>query len=223
MKSLLDLVRALPWALPVLVAGAVAFLGAGFALSRRRLGEASLGLAVHAAAVALVLAELGRALLGLAVLWVAVTLAAAAVAVAETARSVPGAGREAPGSEQRLLALAVAGLLGGAWAVAGAAVDWPGLDPVRVSALVVALALSGQGLAALLTRRHWVSLLFAGLVSLTGLIVALSALPEPVTAAFAAAFLLWGWGLGIATLGLLMVSLHRGQGPLIEAPPEPPR
>jgi len=49
------------WAPNLVAAGAVALLAAVFALTRRRLGEAALAFAVHAAAVAGVLAALALA------------------------------------------------------------------------------------------------------------------------------------------------------------------
>lgn len=212
----LDVVRAMPWSPAILGAGAAATITATYALTRRHPGEGSLGLAAAGACAALALAEMGRGALGVALAWVACTLAAAGALVAESVRRVPGAPRTAPGNEQRLLALGTVGLLGGAWTVAGLAVDWDQWNPQAASALVTGLALAGAGLTGLLTRRHWVSLAQAGAVVCFGLVLVACALPGEAGGSFARALLAFAWGGGMSGLALASSALRRGHGPWVE-------
>ncbi|MGH7726211.1 MAG: hypothetical protein ACREOU_12360 [Candidatus Eiseniibacteriota bacterium] len=214
-----DYVRALPWVPSILAAGAIALVCAIFALARRHPGEAGLGLGAAGLALLLVLAELGRPTLGLSLLWVAVLVGTGAAFVAGTARAVPGAPRVAPGNEQRLLAIGIAGLLMGSLTVAALAVDWPEFDPAVVSTIGVAAAIGAAGIVGLLTRRHWLGILLGGEVVVFGLAVAAAALPGaagPGANAWAALLLAWAWALGVAGLALVQTALARGHGPWVE-------
>jgi hypothetical protein len=216
----LEYVRALPWAPSILAAGGGAALLAAFALTRRHPGEASLLGVASSALLFLVFAEIGRPELGAALLAMTVALAAAASLVAFTVRALPGAPRVAPANEQRVLAIAVVALLTGAWLVSGLAVDWPEWAPGVVSTLAVALGLSSVGVFGLLTRRHWLSLVFAAECVATALTLAASALPADVGGTFASLFAAWNLALGAIGLGLSGVAIRRGEGPWIEARPE---
>lgn len=216
MTPVTEFLRELPWALPILVAGGVALLAGLFALTRRHVGEASLGFALCAAALAAILSELGQVALALGLLWTAITFAAGVALVAETARVLPGAPRTAPANEQRLLALLIAALLAGAWTVAGLAVDWPLAEPRRLSALAVSFVLGSLGIVGLLTRRHWLSVLLAAQVVVDALVLGAVALPDPAAARIAPPLLVWGWGMGSAGLILVTVALRRGYGPWTE-------
>jgi len=216
-----DYVRALPWAPSILIAGAVAIVCALFALTRRHPGEASLGAVASAGALVLVFAEIGRPALGIALLASAAAFATAASLVAFSARAVPGAPRTAPGNEQRMLAVAVVGLLTGTWLVPALAVDWPDWDSGVVSALAVAVALASVGLFGLLTRRHWLSLVLAGACLSSAFTLAAAALPAGAFSSYAALFAAWGSILGTVGLALAAIALARGHGPWVESIEEP--
>jgi NADH:ubiquinone oxidoreductase subunit K len=213
----LEYVRGLPWAPSILAAGAAAALMAAVALTRRHPGEAGLFGILSSAALFLVFAEIGEPALGITLLAIAVGLAAAGSLVAFAVRAVPGAPRVAPGNEQRVLALAVVGLLTGSWLVSGLAVDWPDWEPGVVSALAVALVLSGIGVFGLLTRRHWLSLVLAAQCVASALTLASAALPEGLGGGFAGLFAAWNLALGAAGLALAGVALRRGHGPWVDA------
>jgi NADH:ubiquinone oxidoreductase subunit K len=214
----LELVREAPWAIDVVVCGAVAVAAAGFALTRRHPGEASVGFGVTGLAIALVLARAGQAALGLGAFWLSCTLGAAVAVAAHSARLAPDAPRTAPGNEQRLLALAVTGLLGGAWLVAALAVDWPAWNGVALSSLAVGAAVTAAGLAGVLTRRHWLSLVLSAELVAFGLVVMAVALPAKDAARFAALLLAWAWAAGVAGVALTHAALRRGHGPWVERP-----
>jgi len=213
----LDFLRALPWAPSILVAGAASVALTAAALARRHPAEAGLGAALSTAPLAVVFAGLGRPALGAALCAAHVVLAASAALVAYAARAVPGAPRIAPGNEQRVLALAIVGLLLGVGLVSILGVDWDGFDPRTVSALVVAAALGGVGLLGLLTRRHWLSLVFAGQTLTLALVLAAATLPAGPTGRFVPLFALWDPLVGAAGLLLCVVALARGHGSWVEA------
>ncbi|MEO6463092.1 MAG: hypothetical protein ABIP29_08455 [Candidatus Eisenbacteria bacterium] len=210
------LVRALAWSPAILLLGAAAALAAFAALTRRHPGEAALFFALFGGAVGLVLAEGGRGALAFGVAGTCLPLAAGAALVAGVARRIPEASRLAPGNEQRLLALAVVGLVAAAVGIAVFAVDWPTWDPAAASLAVVGGGLGAIGLVGVLTRRHWVSLALAGATCAVALVVLAAALPGPAAAPFAAAFLAWGAALGLVALALAATALERGHGPWVE-------
>ncbi len=213
----LDFVRALPWTPSILVAGVASVALTAAALARRHPAEAGLGAALSTAPLAVVFAGLGRPALGAALCAAHVALAAGAALVAYAVRAVPGAARIAPGNEQRVLALAIVGLLLGVGLVSILGVDWEGFDPRIVSALVVAAALGGVGLLGLLTRRHWLSLVFAAQTLTLALVLAAATLPPGPTGWFVPLFALWDPLVGAAGLLLCVVALARGHGSWVEA------
>ena len=213
----IEYVRALPWAPSILAVGALVVVTGSAALTRRHPGEAGLWGALSSALLFLVFAEIGQPALGVALFASSVGLAAAGSIVAFAVRAVPGAPRTAPGNEQRVLAIAVVALLTGAWLVSGLAVDWPEWESAVVSALAVALALTGLGVFGLLTRRHWLSLVVAASCVASALTLAAAALPGGLGLGFAGLFAAWNLGLGAAGLVLAGVALRRGQGPWVDS------
>lgn len=213
----LEYVRALPWAPSILAAGALSAMLSALALTRRHPGEAGLLGVISSSALFLVFAEIGQPGLGITLLAISIGLAAAGSLVAFAVRAVPGAPRVAPGNEQRVLAIGVVALLTGAWLVSGLAVDWPDWAPAVVSALAVALVLTGIGVFGLLTRRHWLSLVLAAQCVASALTLAASALPDGLGSGFAILFAGWNLALGAAGLALTGVALKRGHGPWVEA------
>ncbi len=211
-----EYVRQLPWVPSILAAGAASFVAAAFALTRRHPGEAGLAFTLAGGALGLVLAELGQGRLGFAVTWVAACVAIGAALTAGVARRVPGAPRTAPGNEQRLLALAMVGVLGAAVAVAALAVDWPDRDAASVSAVLTAGALGAAGLVGVLTRRHGVSLVLAATLCALALAALTATLPFPQAASFAALLLGFAALVGTGGLALAAAALERGHGPWIE-------
>jgi hypothetical protein len=212
-----DFVRALPWSLTMLAAGGAAVLGTALSLPRRHPAEAGLGAALSTAPLALVFTGVGRPALGAALCAAHVALAASAALVSYAVRAVPGAPRIAPGNEQRMLALAVVGLLAGTALVSTLAVEWEAIDGRTVSALAVAAALGGVGILGLLTRRHWLSLVFAGQTLVLALTLGVAALPGGATASYLPLFALWDPAIGAAGLLLCVVALARGHGSWVEA------
>jgi len=213
----LDFVRALPWSPGMLAAGSVSVIATAASLARRHPAEAGIGAALSSAPLVVVFAGVGRPALGAALCAAHVVLAAAASLVAYAARAVPGAPRTAPGNEQRVLALAIVGLLLGVGLVSALGVDWQGFDPRVVTGLVVAAALGGVGVLGLLTRRHWLSLVFAGQTLTLALALAAATLHEGAAARFVAPFALWDPLVGAAGLLLCVVALARGHGSWVEA------
>jgi hypothetical protein len=213
----LEYVRALPWSVGMLVAGGAAVLATAIALPRRHPSEAALGSALATVPLALVFAGVGRPALGAALCAAHTALAASAALVAYAVRAVPGAPRTAPGNEQRVLALAIVGLLAGVALVSTVAVEWDVVDGRVVSALAVAAALGGVGVLGLLTRRHWLSLVFAGQTLALALTLGVAALPGAATARFLPLFAVWDPAIGAAGLLLCVVALARGHGSWVEA------
>lgn len=212
-----EYLRALPWSATILVAGAAAVAMTALALPRRHPAEAGLGAALATAPLAVVFAGIGRPALGAALCAAHVALAASAALVAYAVRAVPDAPREAPGNEQRALALAIVGLLAGVALIPLLAVDWVTIDARVVSGLAVAAALGGVGILGLLTRRHWLSLVFAGQTLTLALTLGVAALPAASTARFVPLFALWDPCIGAAGLLLCVVALARGHGSWVEA------
>jgi hypothetical protein len=217
-----EYVRALPWTPAILVLGAVAVIASVFALTRRHPGESALAFALAGGAIALVLAENGRGALAFGVAGLALPLAAGAALVAGLVRRIPEAPRTAPGNEQRLLALAVIGVVSGAVGIAVFAVDWPAWDAAAASTAAVGGGLGATGLLGLLTRRHWVSLALAGTTCVFGLVVVASALPAAAGGPFAGVFLAWAGAVGVVALALAAAALERGHGPWVEPLEEDP-
>jgi len=212
-----EYVRALPWSAAILVAGAASVLGTALALPRRHPAEAGLGAALSTAPLTLVFAGIGRPALGAALCAGHIALAASAALVAYAVRAVPDAPREAPGNEQRVLALAIVGLLAGVALVPLLAVEWDSVEGRVVSALTVAAALGGVGILGLLTRRHWLSLVFAGQTLVLALALGVAALPGQAAARFLPLFASWDPAIGAAGLLLCVVALARGHGSWVEA------
>ena len=211
-----ELVRGLPWSPAILLLGAIAALASFAGLTRRHPGEAALFFATAGGALALALAEAGRGAIGFGIAGTSLALAAGAALVAGVARRIPEAPRIAPGNEQRLLALAVVGLVAVAVAIALFAVDWPAWDPAGASLAVIGGVLGAVGLVGVLTRRHWVSLALAGATCAFALVVLAAALPPGEGGALGAAFLGWGALVGVVALGLAATALERGHGPWVE-------
>ncbi len=213
----LDFVREAPWALDVVVMGAFAVGASAFALTRRHPGEASVGFAITGFALGLVLARAGAPALGLGACWLAATLGAAVAVAAHSARLSPDAPRHAPGNEQRVLALAVTALLGGAWLVAALAVEWPAWDAVALSSLAVGAAVSAAGLAGVLTRRHWLSLVLSAELVALGLVVIAVGLRAPDAMRLSGLLLAWAWAIGAVGVALTHAALRRGHGPWVSS------
>jgi len=97
------------------------------------------------------------------------------------------------------------------------AVEWDSVEGRVVSALAVAAALGGVGILGLLTRRHWLSLVFAGQTLVLALTLGVAALPGQAAARFLPLFAPWDPAIGAAGLLLCVVALARGHGSWVEA------